>query len=61
MENKTLNKLASDIKKTSIKSVALRVKIPYATLWRIVNNEGCCTMRTWHKIEYYYSKKRIAA
>jgi hypothetical protein len=58
MDNKTINKLASDIEKSSINSVSLKIKIPYATLWRIINNDGCCTMRTWEIIEKYYQRKK---
>jgi hypothetical protein len=54
MNKSILKKLTVDIKKNSINSVAIKIKIPYATLWRIANGDGGCNMTTWGKIEKYY-------
>jgi hypothetical protein len=54
MKNKSIARFQKDIEKNSINSIALKIKIPYATLWRIVNGDGGCNMRTWKKIESYY-------
>lgn len=58
MNKKILNQLTSDLKKKSINSMSLKLNIPYATLWRFVNGDGNCNMRTWNKIEKYYSAQR---
>jgi hypothetical protein len=54
MKTKIYKKLIADLQKHSISSMSLRIKVPYATLWRIINGDGGCNMRTWEKIEKYY-------
>lgn len=57
MNIKQMNKFNKDIKNNSIKSLSLKLKVPYATLWRIINGDGGCNMRTWNKIENHYTSK----
>jgi len=54
MKDKLLKKLKKDIANNSIYFMAKKIDIPYATLWRIQNGKYC-NMRTWLKIESYYS------
>jgi len=56
MRNKLLQKLKDDIQKHSISGMADKIKIPYTTLYRILENQGSCTLRTWERIEQYYQK-----
>lgn len=55
MKDRILKKLRKDVKKHSLSGMAVKIDIPYTNLYRIVKGEGTCTMRTWEKIEAYYS------
>lgn len=57
MRDKIIEKLKQDIQKNSISGMVSKIKIPYTTLYRIVNNQGTCTLDTWDKIEEYYQKQ----
>jgi hypothetical protein len=54
MKTKILEKLKKDVEKRGYMAMVEKIPIPYGNLYRIVNNQGTCTMRTWEKIEAYY-------
>jgi hypothetical protein len=55
MKDKILKKLLTDVRKTSILAKSKEMKIPYATLHRIVNGKSDGSMRIWEMIEKHYS------
>lgn len=56
MKEKILQKLKRDIAEKSISKMAVEINIPYTSLYRFVNKQGGCTIRTWDKIETFYTK-----
>lgn len=56
MRDKILSKLKKDVAEKSISQVAGEIGIPYTNLYRIVNKQGGYTVRTWDKIETFYTK-----
>ncbi len=55
MTKKLLAKIANDLDKKSLLQLATDMKMPYATLWRLVNKESMGTIKTWEKISKYYN------
>lgn len=47
--------LLKDVRKSSILTVSKEMKIPYATLNRIVNGKSSGSMRVWKMIEKHYA------
>jgi len=60
MRNEILKKLTADIKQHTISGMVDKTKIPYTTLYRLVNKQGDCRYRTWEMLEKYYSKKQTS-
>jgi len=58
MTKKLLAKINNDLRKKSLLQLSNDMKIPYATLWRLVNKESMGTIKTWEKISKYYSGKK---
>ena len=50
-----LNMILKDVRKSSILTVSKEMKIPYATLNRIVNGKSSGSMRVWERIEKHYA------
>jgi predicted transcriptional regulator len=59
MKEIILKKLRKDVKKHSLSGMADKIKMPYTNLYRIVKGVGTCTMKTWEKIETYYSQQVV--
>lgn len=55
MRLKTLSRLKRDVRKSSIHKMAKKIGIGYANLYRIINEEGDGSVKTWDKIERFYS------
>ena len=49
-----LQKLKKDVRKVSILRMSKRIGVPYANLYRIVNDQGLGSVKIWYKIEDYY-------
>ena len=58
MKSKIRQKLIKEIYRSSLHAVSIKIKVPYATLYRLVKDEGGCTMKTWNKIEKYYKETK---
>lgn len=54
MREELFKKLLRDVKETSILTQSKEIKIPYATLHRIVNGKSDGSMRIWERIEKHY-------
>lgn len=50
-----LKMLLKDVRKSSILTASKEMKIPYATLNRIVNGKSSGSMRVWEMIEKHYT------
>ena len=50
-----LKMILKDVRKSSILTVSKEMKIPYATLNRIVNGKSSGSMRVWERIEKHYA------
>jgi hypothetical protein len=50
-----LKMLLTDVSKSSILTASKEMKIPYATLNRIVNGKSSGSMRIWEMIEKHYA------
>ncbi len=55
MKEKLIADLSERGRGKSIYAMSKEMQIPYATLWRIMNNKSNATMRTLEKVEQYLS------
>ena len=51
-----VQRMKRDAEKESLKAVAERIGIPYATAWRLLNTERSVTTKTMGRVAQYYAR-----
>lgn len=54
-----LRLLNRDLKKVSLRSLAINIGLEQPTLWRLVNEKSHGSIATWEAIGLYYKKKYV--
>ncbi len=60
MRKELIKKLAADLKKRSLNSLAKEIDLRQPTLFRIVNKKSQGSIEVWEKIDSYYQKQKSA-